>query len=131
MEQAEPELEKDISESYIFFTTSTTKLIVMSLFTLGLYGIYWFYKNWVVIKKITGKNIWPFWRAVFSIFFMYSCFKNMLVYAQERNIEAKAPIGLLASINIILFFVPSIPSIITNIWFVFSIIKVNNKKFGH
>lgn len=39
------------SESY-FFTASTLKLVLMSVCTLGLYELYWFYKNWVLIKSL-------------------------------------------------------------------------------
>jgi hypothetical protein len=39
------------------FTASTFKLVLMSLCTFGLYEVYWFYKNWVCIKKRTGENL--------------------------------------------------------------------------
>ncbi len=36
-----------------FFTTSTLKLTLMSICTFGIYELYWFYKNWVLIKEGT------------------------------------------------------------------------------
>ncbi len=38
------------SEVY-FFTTSTLKLMLMSICTFGIYELYWFYKNWVLISQ--------------------------------------------------------------------------------
>ena len=46
-----------------FFAVSPLKLIVMSTATLGIYELYWFYKNWKLIKQRTESNIMPFWRA--------------------------------------------------------------------
>ena len=45
---------------------STTKLIVMSLFSLGLYHLYWFYKQWKLARDRTGENLSPFSRAFFA-----------------------------------------------------------------
>ena len=59
----------------LYFSVSTTKLILMSIFTLGLYEIYWFYKNWNHIKTRTRQKIRPFWRAIFSVFYCYSLFR--------------------------------------------------------
>ncbi len=61
----------------LYFSVSQTKLILMSIFTLGLYEIYWFYKNWNHIKIRTRQKIRPFWRAIFSVFFCYSLFKTV------------------------------------------------------
>ncbi|MGD2270221.1 MAG: DUF4234 domain-containing protein [Desulfobacterales bacterium] len=74
-----------------YFSVSKTKLILMSIFTLGLYEIYWFYKNWKQIKISTRQNMRPFWRAVFSIFFCYALFKNVQdstdVYGGRQDIN--------------------------------------------
>ena len=59
----------------LYFPVSITKLIVMSIFTLGIYEIYWFYKNWTHVKIRTRQKIRPFWRAIFSVFYCYSLFK--------------------------------------------------------
>jgi hypothetical protein len=60
-----------------FFPVSTTKLIVLSLCTLGLYEVYWFYKNWQQIKARDQSDIWPAARAIFAIFYCSSCFKHI------------------------------------------------------
>lgn len=61
----------------IYFAVSKSKLIVMSLCTFGIYEIYWFYKNWKLIKERNGKNIRPFWRSIFAVFFCHSLFKSI------------------------------------------------------
>ena len=86
------------TSSPYFFTTSTLKLSLMSICTLGIYELYWFYKNWVLVKERTGQNIMPFWRAFFAPLWAYSCFRHIKTSAQECEIEESLPIGLLAII---------------------------------
>ena len=79
-----------------YFTSSTLKLALMSICTAGLYELYWFYKNWVLIKKRTEQKIMPFWRAFFAPIWAYSCFKHIKTSADENNIGVSLPVGILA-----------------------------------
>ncbi|MDG1942636.1 MAG: tetratricopeptide repeat protein [Halioglobus sp.] len=83
------------NETY-FFTTSSLKLALMSVCTFGIYELYWFYKNWVLIKERTGESIMPFWRAFFAPLWAYSCFKKIKASADENRIQESLSIGLLA-----------------------------------
>ncbi len=85
-----------------FFSVSKAKLILMSLCTLGLYEIYWYYKNWSIVKHGTGQNIRPFWRAVFAVFFCYSLFKSVKQSANSLGIPCQLSPGLLACVYIAL-----------------------------
>ena len=93
-------MKNEIIEPY-FFTTSTTKLVLMCICTFGFYQLYWFYKNWVIIKNPTGQNIMPFWRALFSIFWCYSCFKHIKNFGEKNNIVTRLPVGFLTLIYIL------------------------------
>ncbi len=74
-----------------FFTPSTTKMVVMSICTLTLYEIFWFYKNWVIIKN-QGKKCNPLLRAFFSSLFAYSCFRHIRQAKVKNKVEIKFPI---------------------------------------
>jgi hypothetical protein len=80
----------------LFFTASTLKLVLMSVLTLGLYELYWFYRNWVLIKARTGQDLMPFWRAFFAPIWSYYCFKHIETTAAENNAPAPPSAGLLA-----------------------------------
>lgn len=80
-----------------FFATSITKLVVMSVCTLGLYELYWFYKNWQRIKAREGLDIRPFWRAFFAVFFCYSCFSRIRSYDHPALELSSLPAGALAT----------------------------------
>lgn len=82
----------------LFFPVSPLKLVVMSTVTLGIYELYWFYKNWKLIKQRKDSDIEPFWRAFFGVFFCYSCFKEVKEVAASRSVPFPSSPGLLAVI---------------------------------
>ena len=80
----------------VYFPVSPVKLIVMSVCTYGIYDIYWFYKNWNLIRDREKLNIMPFWRAFFAFYFTYSLFKKIRMTAQSLNLKrsiAAVPLG--------------------------------------
>lgn len=92
-----------------FFTASALKFTLMSACTCGLYEVYWFYKNWVLIKERTGDDIMPFWRAAFAPFWAYSLFKHIKLSASESRIQESLSIGLLAFFYIVVQFFTYLP----------------------
>lgn len=67
----------DDEEGCRFYVVSITKFTVLYFMTLGLYTIYWFYKNWKLHKDLTGSKIWPVARAIFNIFFAHKLFNEV------------------------------------------------------
>jgi len=60
-----------------FFPVSEGKLITLYIMSFGLYGFYWFYKNWQLQQPIMKKKISPVMRATFSIFFTHALFRRI------------------------------------------------------
>lgn len=80
-----------------FFPVSVTKLIVLSICTLGLYELFWFYKNWCLVREREESKISPFWRAVFGYFFCYAMFRRVRDYPSEASVHPFLPAGPLAA----------------------------------
>lgn len=59
-----------------FFTASPVKLALLSVATWNLYMLYWFYMNFRAIRARESSAIMPFWRAFFSPFWSYACFRR-------------------------------------------------------
>ena len=73
-----------------FYVVSLRKFIILYTATLGLYGVYWFYKHWSLYKSadktsVYRTRIWPIPRTIFSIFFAHSLFG--LIYRQALEID--------------------------------------------
>jgi hypothetical protein len=80
-----------------FFAVSLLKLAVLSTCTLGIYLIYWFYRNWRRIWQEGEVNISPFWRAFFLVIYCYPCFMRIKLAGQSRGIDPTPPFGILAA----------------------------------
>jgi hypothetical protein len=63
------------SRSAQFYQVSPSTLVALYLVTFGIYGLYWFYKQWAVQKRVRGLDIWPIARGLFAIFFVHRLFK--------------------------------------------------------
>ena len=61
----------------LFFQVSVGKFILMSICTIGIYEVYWFYKNWHTIREKRGNNISPLVRALFSPFWYAALIKEL------------------------------------------------------
>jgi len=78
MLRAKKEEENQTGNTYkystpIFHSVDTLALVLLSVFTLGLYENYWHYRNWKIIKAGTGSfNISPILRGIFYPFFIPS-----------------------------------------------------------
>jgi hypothetical protein len=60
-----------------FYVVSIRKCVALWIATLGLYALYWFYRNWALQREQTRESIWPLPRAVFSIFFTHALFQRV------------------------------------------------------
>ncbi|WP_017904276.1 hypothetical protein [Pseudomonas asplenii] len=60
-----------------FYVVSKAKFFVLFIFSLGLYQIYWSYKNWSQYKASTQLDIWPVARGIFAIFFVHALYRNV------------------------------------------------------
>ncbi len=49
-----------------------------------------------LIKERTNQDMMPFWRALFSPLWAYSCFKHIKLTAEEKGVFAPTSIGILA-----------------------------------
>ena len=70
----------------VFFPVSLLKLGLLSLATLGLYEVYWFYKNWQCLQRL-GKKLNAPIRAVFYPLTAYWLFKPIEEQARKAGLS--------------------------------------------
>lgn len=80
-----------------FFPISAIKLFVLSICTLGLYQVYWFYKNWKLIKERESSDIFPAPRAIFGVLYCYQCFKKIRDFDSSGSVTTSLAAGPLAA----------------------------------
>ena len=74
------------TEEQRYFPVSRQKLIVMSMTTLSMYQIYWFYRNFELMNKHTGSGASPFWRSIAAPITAHGLFAHVRTDAQSRFI---------------------------------------------
>lgn len=71
-----------------FYVVSTGKLLTLYFLTLGLYQLYWTFKNWSLHNRATGEGVWPLPRTIFAVFFTHSLFRHIAGYDATGKREA-------------------------------------------
>jgi hypothetical protein len=59
----------------------------MSCFTVGLYEIHWFYKQWDYIRRVDRKGFNPALRAILNGLFAYPLFRSIKLRGLAREAE--------------------------------------------
>jgi hypothetical protein len=80
----------------VFFAVSLLKLALMSVVTLGLYEVYWFYKNWKCAERNNGEKVNAPIRSVFYPLVSYSLFRRIREHARRAG-TVEFPAGWLAA----------------------------------
>ncbi len=88
-------IDESVNTEPEFYVVSPLKFGVLFFVTMGIYSIYWFYKNWWFYKHYHGEKIWPVPRGIFSIFFTHSLFKKVDATLKKIGGDYKwDPVGL-------------------------------------
>lgn len=85
-----------------FFSISSEKLMLLSVLTLNIYDLYWFYRNWKEVKESEGTHIRPFWRAFFSVFFCYGLFERVMRAAEAKGFSIRYSVSQITVAYILL-----------------------------
>lgn len=97
------------SNAAAYYSPSTMKIVALSVATLGLYPLYWFWQNWRAIKRETGGAQWPWARALFSPIWAFFCFSDLRDIAQSRRRQLAFAPGLLGALFFLLNFASRLP----------------------
>jgi len=86
---------------FTYYVVAPRKLIILFIVTIGMYAIYWFYKNWQNFKLETNRPMWPVMRGIFSIFFAHSLFKEVNNTLVTKKITYNWDYSYLATVYVI------------------------------
>ena len=92
-----------------YYAVSVFRFVTLSLATLGLFELYWFYQNWRRERVRTGERLSPFWRAFFAPLWAFSCFTRLRQAADTANTPSTVSPGLLGVSYLILSMVWRLP----------------------
>lgn len=84
-----------------YYVVAPFKFVLLSMLTLTLYFVYWFYRNWRQINADDNDDLWPVARGIFYIFFTHSLFTDVQESLKTQEREFRWQPGLLAALFII------------------------------
>lgn len=83
----EADVETPAERSHDYYVVSPTKFFLLSVLTFDLYVVYWFYRNWRLIKERDKDTSWPPMRGVFFVFFTHSLMTDIVETMKTRGKE--------------------------------------------
>lgn len=84
-----------------FYVVSTTKLVLLSLATLGMYSLYWFWRHWKRYGIDSGRRLYPVWRSLFAIFFAHSLNRAIDQRLQDQHSRHRWSPGAWATLYVV------------------------------
>ncbi|GAC21779.1 DUF3857 domain-containing transglutaminase family protein [Paraglaciecola arctica] len=81
-----------------FYPMSGLKFLILGVGTMGLYDIYWTYRNWHAVKSKNNTDIMPIARGIFSPIWFYPLFSVLRKDSIERFAKNKVMFPLIAII---------------------------------
>lgn len=107
-----PESDLGVAETQAtsFYVVSPKKFLILFVGTVGMYQLYWFYKNWKCYSESSQEKLRPFWRAIFMVFYIHAFYKLLgeKITKADETYEWKA--GFFALIGIIAIVMAAIAS---------------------
>ena len=64
-------------DQLIMHPVSLKKFIILTITTLGMYQLYWFYKNWQWVRTVRNDEIWPAVRSFFAGIMNFALFSRI------------------------------------------------------
>ncbi|MBM4383290.1 MAG: hypothetical protein FJ091_07945 [Deltaproteobacteria bacterium] len=95
-------LDEPQAEAPPLFAVSAAKLLLLSLFTFGLYTTWWSYKNWRAFDGRDGERLMPIPRAIFSGFTNFSLFSRTQRWATSKGTHTRVPHELFAIASLVM-----------------------------
>lgn len=92
------------------YVVSLKKFYALYFGTLGLYSLYWYYKNWALIRDQNQERVTPLLRTLFAIFFVHALFRRIEQRLHDAKQDFYWPFEGLATLVVLATVISSIIS---------------------
>ena len=90
-----------------YFVMSPGSLVLLSTVTVGLFGLYWAYRQWEAVRQ-SGEKIRPLGRTIFLIFFVHALFRGIQSARHQADLVAGRAQSAMATLYVILAILSNI-----------------------
>ena len=88
-------------ENNHFYPIAVWKFAVLSVVTIGLYDVYWMYRNWESVKRKNQSSIMPIARGIFAPLWLYPLFEELKSDSEkhfQKNLVVATWLGVILTI---------------------------------
>lgn len=89
------------SSNPVYYQAKAPVVLLLSIFTLGIYAYWWHYQNWRLIKRQANLDVIPFIRTYFYSFFCYSLFDRIADTVSTVQLRGGFALRLLAVLTVL------------------------------
>jgi hypothetical protein len=90
----DPQVQTEVEAG--FFSVSLGKLAIMYFATFGLYELYWFYRNWKSVQRLTGRKLSALIRTFFFPLTSFGLFDHIRVQGAKAGVRVSFQPALMA-----------------------------------
>lgn len=83
------------------YVVSPAKFAVMYIGTLGIYMLYWLYRNWRGVMLQSGEKIWPVARAIFGVLYIHALFARLNTQLESNGQAANKSLNNIATVYVL------------------------------
>ncbi|WP_444959522.1 DUF3857 domain-containing transglutaminase family protein [Microbulbifer sp. VVAC002] len=113
-----------VKEDTIFYPVSLGKLTAMWVFTFGIFGVYWFYRNFKYIREQERSAIMPLARGIFNKFWYFPLWNKLREDSENRYGKSYLPNKRFAVVLAITFLISPVLGRYTGYPLVFQLLTV-------
>jgi hypothetical protein len=103
-----------------YYPVAPPKFIALWSLTFGIYGCYWFYRNWKYVRQRDQSSIMPIARSIFYVFWYYPLFKDLREDSSRRHGRAQLPAPFVGVVLAVAFFAINASASVSGYDFLFS-----------
>ncbi|WP_164503523.1 DUF3857 domain-containing transglutaminase family protein [Pleionea sediminis] len=96
------------SGKMLYYPITFSKLLIMQFLTFGIFGIYWFYRNWNYVKQTNHHPIMPIARGIFHAFWYYPLYRHLYEASLSVMGRTKLPSKYWGAVLAFLFLIANI-----------------------
>ncbi len=93
-----------------YYVVAPGKFLALAILTMGVYLVYWFYRQWRTVKDRDQSNIWPIPRGLFYIFFTHSLYADINERLRSNGTNYEWSPGASATLVVVLTLLSNILS---------------------
>ncbi|MDO7902295.1 hypothetical protein ACE1YR_08310 [Pseudomonas sp. K1(2024)] len=113
-DQPDQSIPPQATENRPFYVVSRGKFLTLWILSFGMYQLYWAFANWKQLERSTGEKLWPIARALFSVFFTHSLYREADTHLKRSGSDFRWNPMKLATLFVIVMLIATLAEVLSS-----------------